>query len=397
MKLLIVTSSLDLTAPFSATPAWWQLLKALYEVGVETLVTTYQGPAKETMRSRALPNPVQREGDLFLSMRKLAGQVKRGGTTVKSVSTGTSGESLLDRAQRQAAHTLIRPKWQAFFDRTLRAQPDIDAVLFLTVPLNQLSGLPKWITDTYHKPVIYYDGDIPASLPEFAGFATGFKIYQDADLSEYAGFISNSLGGLGSLLKMGARRADVLYYGADPDIFSPVDVPQDVDVFFYGHTREYREQWIDAMIGRASEALPDSHFAVRGRGLGDVGRATQLPYLSVSKLREYACRSKINLCVTRQAHASVMASSTSRVFELGSFGACMLSSPYLGVETWFEPDKEIVLIAEPGEAVDRYRWLLSHDTERKAIGAAARARVLKEHTFRHRAAQLVEIVKSYQA
>lgn len=396
MKLLVVASSLDLTAPFSATPAWWQLLKALYEINVELLVTTYQGPAIETLWWRALPNPVQREGDMFLSVRNLAGRVRRSGSTARSITTRSSSESLMDRAQRQAAQTLIRPKWQAFFDKTLAAQPDIDAVLFLTIPLNQLSGLPRLISETYHKPVIYYDGDVPASLPDFAGFASGFKIYQDADLSEYAGFISNSLGGVDALLKMGARRVDVLYYAADPDVFSPVSVAQDVDVFFYGHTREYREKWIEAMIARASEALPDKRFAVRGRGLGDIGQAEQLPYLSLSKLREYACRSKINLCVTRQAHASVMASSTSRIFELGGLGACMVSSPYLGVDTWFEPGKEIILIAEPSEATDRYRWLLSHDAERRAIGAAARTRVVNEHTFRHRAAQLVKIVESYQ-
>ncbi len=391
MKLLIITSSLDLTQPFSATPAWWQLLKGLYEVGVDTLATTYQGPAIESLWWRALPNPVEREGDLF---KRLRDTFTRSGSR-RAVNTGASGESVSDQLQRRLAQTLIRPKWQAFLERTLRDQPDIDALIFLTIPLNHMTGLAKYVHDQFGKPTLYYDGDIPASLPEFAGFASGFKIYQDADLGEYAGFISNSLGGLDSLRKMGARRADVLYYGADPDVFSPLDVPQDVDVFFYGHTREYREEWIDGMIGRASEALPEASFAVRGRGLGDVGRAKMLPYLSFSKLREYTSRSKINLCVTRKAHASVMASSSSRPFELSSMAACIVSNPYLGLETWFEPGKEIVLVQDAAESVERYRWLLAHESERRAIGVAARARVLKEHTFRHRAAQLVTIVKSY--
>ncbi len=42
------------------------------------------------------------------------------------------------------------------------------------------------------------------------------------------------------------------------------------------------------------------------------------------------------------------------------------------------------------------RWLLAHDSERRAMGAAARQRVLAEHTFRHRAHELVKIVKTYQ-
>ena len=118
--------------------------------------------------------------------------------------------------------------------------------------------------------------------------------------------------------------------------------------------------------------------------------------MSFNKLREYACRSKINLCVTRKAHTSVFASSSSRAFELASLGACIVSNPHLGIETWFEPDKEIIVIQGRDEAVERYRWLLSHESERRAMGAAARQRVLKEHTFRHRARQLIEIVQSYQ-
>src|SRR5204863_7193305 len=104
---------------------------------------------------------------------------------------------------------------------------------------------------------------------------------------------------------------------------------------------------------------------------------------------------KTNLCVTGKAHALVFASSSARPFELASMGACIVSNPYLGVETWFEPGKEIVVVYDKDEAIERYRWLLDHDAERRAIGMAARERVLREHTFRNRARQLVEIVKNY--
>lgn len=392
MKLLVVASSLDLSQPFSATPAWWQLLKALYEIGVEVLATTYQGPAVESLWWRALPNPVKREGDLFQGLRKLV----RHSSAKRTVETSQSGESLTDRLQRRMAQTIIAPRWRRFMAHTLTAHPNVDAVLFLTIPLNQVVGLAAYIQKTFNKPVFYYDGDVPASLPNFAGFATGFKIYQNADLQEYTAFISNSQGGSGLLHDLGARDVHVLYYGADPDLFSPINIKQDIDIFFYGHTREYREEWIDGMITQASQQLATVTFAVRGRQLGDVGRARLLPYLSVSKLREYVCRSRINLCITRKAHASVFASASSRPFELASLGACIISNPYLGIETWFEPGKEIIVINDANEALERYRWLLDHDTERRAIGAAARQRVLNEHTFRHRAQQLVDIIRSYQ-
>ena len=134
---------------------------------------------------------------------------------------------------------------------------------------------------------------------------------------------------------------------------------------------------------------------MRGTRLGDLGRAKMLPYLSFSKLREYACRSKLNLVITRKAHASVFASSSSRPFELAALGACMVCNPYAGIETWFEPEKELIVVHSAEEAIERYNWLLQHDDIRRTIGRAARERLLKEHTFRHRARQLVEIIQTY--
>lgn len=395
MKLLVVVSSLDLTQPFSATPAWWQLLKALYEVGVEVVATTYQGPAIESLWWRALPNPVKLQGDIFKALRDAAKPVTQRPRPASQIDTRETGESFADKLQRDAAQRLIAPRWRAFMDRTLSAEPDIDAVMFLTTPLNHVVGLPAFIRQKFNKPVFYFDGDVPASLPAFAGFSTGFKIYQGADLGEYTAFFSNSLGGVDLLREMGARAAHCIYFGIDQDVYSPLDVPQDIDVFFFGHSREYREEWIDGMIAHASRALPDRRFAARGWGLGDLGRAQNLPYLSFNKLREYVCRSRINLCITRKAHTSVYASSSSRLFELASFGACIVANPYLGIEEWFEPGKDLIIVNSAEEAVERYRWLLGDDSARRALGESARARFLQSHTFRHRAAQLVDIIKGY--
>ena len=430
MKLFFLVSSLDLTQPFSATPAWWQLMKGLYEIGVEVIAAPYQGAPIESLWWRAESNPAQLQGDLFKTARDTARRVlgnksvkpppqpspefrggsKQGGflplrnLRLPRISgrggehseRGWGSESLSDRLVRRAAQTAIAPLWARHLDRILTREPDIDAVIVLTAPLNHLVGVAGEIQRKHNKPVIYYDGDVPASLPNMQGFASGFRIYQRADLGEYAAFISNSEGGAEAIKALGARQVHTLFYGADPDVFSPVDVAaQDIDVMFYGHGREYRGEWIDGMIAEPSRALPDASFAVRGTKLGDLGRTRMLPYLSFNKLREYACRSKINLCITRAAHAGVYASSSSRPFELSSMGCCIVGNPYNGVERWFEPGREIFIVGSAEEAIDRYRYLLDHETERLAAGRAARERVLKEHTFRHRARQLVDIVRQH--
>ncbi|HEV8483744.1 MAG TPA: glycosyltransferase [Blastocatellia bacterium] len=392
MKLLFVVSSLDLSQPFSATPAWWQLMKGLYEVGVEVVATPYQGPAIESLWWRAEPNPAKLQGDAF----KLARDSRKRLIGERPKVEEAAEEGLSDRIVRRAAQTFIGPVWSRHLDRLLTAQPDTDAVILLTVPLNQLVGVAAEIGRKHNKPFFYYDGDLPASLPSMRGFATGFRIYQGSDPSEYTAFIGNSRGAENALKDLGARAVHTLYYGADPDVFMPMKVErQDVDVLFYGHGREYRSRWIDDMITAPSNAIPEARFAVRGTKLVDLGRAEQLPYLSFSKLREYVCRSKINLCITRAAHAGTFASSSSRPFELASLGACIVANSYLGIEEWFEPEREIVVVGSQDEALDRYRYLLSHESERLAMGNAARERVLKEHTFRHRARDLVEIVRGY--
>ncbi|MBE2184404.1 MAG: glycosyltransferase [Anaerolineae bacterium] len=393
MKLFFLVSSLDLTQPFSATPAWWQLLKGLYEIGVEVIAAPYQGPAIETLWWRAEPNAAKLPGDVFKAVRDTLR--KMGGASSPKPNAETGGEAFTDKAMRNTAHATIEPLWRRQIDRLLAKEPDIDAVVFVTIPLNHVAGLAQHIQEKFQKPVFYYDGDVPASLPDMRGFATGFRIYQGADLAEYAAFISNSKGGEARLLEMGANAAHTLYYGADPDVFSPVNVPENLDVFFYGHGREYRDQWIENMIAAPARALPEAKFAVRGPKLGDLGAVEKLPYLSFSKLREYASRSKLNLVITRDAHAGTYASSSSRPFELAALGCCMVANPYSGIEEWFEPGKEIFIVNSAEEAVDRYRYLLQHDPERIATGAAARARLLKEHTFRHRSQQLVEIIRPY--
>lgn len=394
MKLLVVVSSLDLNQPFSATPAWWQLMKGLYELGVEVVATPYQGAAVESLWWRSVHNPARWQGSAFKTLRDLARSFAP--RRAMDSERAPAGDSLSDRAIRSTAQTFIAPVWRRHLEQMLARESDVDALLFMTVPLNHLTGVPGYLSDKFDLPVFYFDGDVPASLPDMQGFASGFRIYQGADLGEYTAFISNSSGGEDLLLQLGAKRVHTVWYGADPDVFSPVSArSQDLDIFFYGHGREYRSQWIDSMITTPARQMPEAQFAVRGLNLGDLGRTKQLPYLSFSKLREYVCRSKLNLCITRGAHASVYASSSSRPFELAAMGACIVANPYEGIAKWFEPEKEVIVVRSADEAVDRYRYLLANEGARMAIGKAARERVLKQHTFRHRAGELVQIIRQY--
>lgn len=391
MKLLMLCSSLDLRYPASCTPAWWQLLKALRDIGVDVIAAPYQGPPVESPWWKCYDNPCLREGHTFTRMKRLVQKAR-----------GPSGEEFerkvdetaSERFIRFATRTYIRPKWERHILHILERERDVDAVVSLCVPPNHLVGLPRNVKKKYPIPFFFYDGDVPGSLPRFQGFALAFRIYQGADMDEYDGYFSNSKGGIPELEEIGAKNVHPLYFAADPDMFHPEEVEQDLDVFFYGHGAEFRRDWIDAMIRQPGERMADARFAVRATGMDiPLGRTEQLPYASLSKLRQYSHRSKINLCITRAAHTSVHASSSSRPFELAAMGCCIVSNPYLGIEEWFEPGKELLIVPTADEATETYRDLLSHPDRRASLSRAARERLLLEHTFHHRAREMVRVIR----
>jgi spore maturation protein CgeB len=88
----------------------------------------------------------------------------------------------------------------------------------------------------------------------------------------------------------------------------------------------------------------------------------------------------------------VYASSTCRPFELAASGAAIVSNPHDGIERWFDVGSEVRVVSSADEALTAYRELLSDPDAAEAMGRRARERVLDEHTYAHRARQILELV-----
>jgi spore maturation protein CgeB len=389
-RILAVVSAVDLDHHYGCTPAWWQLWKGLYEAGVDLIVTPYRGRAIESPWWRAEENPCYREGETFAVARRAAARL-RGDTHLRREEESPE-DSLADRAVRETIWRWVTPRWKRHLERILEREK-VDAVVVFTVPPSHLRGIPTALRERFGVPVVFYDADVPMSLPEFGGMDTGFNIYHGADISEYDLVLSNSEGGIPRLLELGARRADHLFWGADPDLFKPLDVEKEHDVVFYGYGDKFRRDWLEAMLGVPSARMPEADFVVAGGDFnGDLGRARELGWMPVSSLVHLVSACRINLNVGRRPHATVPASSTSRIFELASAGATIVSNPYEGIERWFEPGHELVVVSSADEAVETYRELLADPAAAAELGRNARERVLSEHTYAQRARRLLELV-----
>jgi hypothetical protein len=389
-KILAVASAVDLDFRYGCTPAWWQLWKGLYEAGAELIVTPYRGRPVESPWWRTAPNPTFLEGESFARLRDTVARVK--GDRYLRRAEDNPEDGFGDRMTRELVWRWVTPRWRRHLEALVeRERPD--AVIVFTVPMSHLRGVPTALRERFDVPIVFYDGDAPMSLPEFGGMDTGFNWYHDADPSEYDLVLSNSEGAVTRLLDLGARRVETVFWGADPEFFSPQPVDKEYDVFFYGYGDKFRREWVRAMIGEPSRALPDADFALGGRDFqGDIGQARLIGDVPFNAFARAISEARINLCITRRSHATVYASSSCRPFELASSGAAVVSNPYEGIERWFEPGSELLVVHDAEEATAAYRDLLADPAQAEELGRRARERVLDEHTYRHRARQVIDLI-----
>jgi spore maturation protein CgeB len=115
-----------------------------------------------------------------------------------------------------------------------------------------------------------------------------------------------------------------------------------------------------------------------------------LGHVSTNEHNAFNCSPLAVLNVLRASMAENGWSPATRVFEAAGAGACVVTDAWEGIEHFLEPESE-VLVAERGDDVAALLEALTPERAR-AIGSAARKRLLEEHTYEHRAEQVEEVL-----
>lgn len=188
-----------------------------------------------------------------------------------------------------------------------------------------------------------------------------------------------------------ARECVPIYNAVDPDTHHPVPPEERFEgtLGFLGNRLPDREARVEEFFLRAAAEVPEARFLLGGSGWGDKpipGNVTYLGHVFTRDHNAFNCTPLAVLNISRESMARYGFSPATRVFEAAGAGACLITDWWEGVEQFLEPDREI-LVARNGNEVAELVRSLTPDRAR-AIGEAGLRRVLAEHTYAHRAAQL---------
>jgi spore maturation protein CgeB len=326
------------------------IISALAERGFE--VTFYEPDAYDRQQHRDIPDP----GWARVVVYPAAG--------------GDTDGVRRALAAARTADIIVKTSGVGVFDRLLDA-----AVLDERAP---------------HASAIYWDVDAPATLDRLAGDPADpfHALVPRYDLVLTYGGGDPVVRGYTAA---GAKACVPIYNALDPATHFPV-APQprfQGTLGFLGNRLPDREARVERFFFEAASRLPDSTFVLGGSGWADRRVPANVRYVGHVYTRDHNAFNGSAIAVlniSRDSMARFGFSPATRVFEAAGAGACLMTDRWEGIELFLEPGREVIVAAD-GDEVARALGGLTPERARR-IGEAARRRVLAEHTYAHRAAEL---------
>jgi spore maturation protein CgeB len=242
---------------------------------------------------------------------------------------------------------------------------------------------------------VYWDVDAPATLDAIAADP---QHHLRKAIPRYDAVLTYGGGDpvVDAYRAAGARDCVPIYNALDPDTHHPADPHADFesDLNLLANRLPDREARIERFFIDAAARLPEKAIVLGGSGWHDKPMPTNIRavgHVGTADHNAFFCSARATLNVNRDSMAAYGFSPPTRVFEAAGAGACLITDQWTGIDLFLEPDREI-LVAANGSAVAAHLDALSPERAR-AIGERGRARVLANHTYRHRARQFNNLLE----
>ena len=199
---------------------------------------------------------------------------------------------------------------------------------------------------------------------------------------------------------VGARRCVTVYNALDPSTHHPVepDPRFAADLSFLGNRLPDREARVEEFFLKPAADLAERTFLIGGNGWESKAMPSNVRHLGHVFTHEhnaFNCTPLAVLNVARDSMANIGFSPATRVFEAAGAAACLITDAWEGIEHFLQPGEE-VLVARDGQDVAEHVRSLTSESARQ-IGDAALRRVLAEHTYAHRGAEVDALLREEMA
>ncbi len=189
----------------------------------------------------------------------------------------------------------------------------------------------------------------------------------------------------------GARVCMPIYNALDASTHHPV--PPDprfaADLAFLGNRLPDREARVEEFFLKPAALLPERAFLIGGNGWETKAMPENVRHrghVYTAEHNAFNVTPRAVLNVARDSMAHVGFSPATRVFEAAGAGACLITDAWEGIEQFLQPDEEVLVARDGHDVADHLARLTPERAE--AIGRAALARVLSEHTYELRGAEV---------
>ena len=243
-----------------------------------------------------------------------------------------------------------------------------------------------------NRPLLFYDIDTPITLVELRkSQRTDYLRADQVPLFD----VYFSFAGGPALAELEhtwrSQRAEALYCGVDTLVYRPVpaDPRFECTLSYMGTYTPDRQAAVEEFLLAPARARSTERFMLAGPQYPRLELPPNLhcePHVYPCDHAAFFGSSRATLNLTRQAMRAYGWAPSTRLFEAAASGACIISDTWPGLDELFEPDVE-VLLADNRQDVLRHLDQLS-PVRQTRIGAAARDRVLREHTYGCRAEQV---------
>ncbi len=280
-----------------------------------------------------------------------------------------------------------RLEYYADLDDLTRWQPEIAAADAVIVGSYVPDGVAVGgYVQRHARTSAFYDIDTPVTL---AKLARGDFEYLSPDIIPGYDVYLSFTGGptLERLVQaFGSPAARALYCSVDDAAYRPLDVPKRWDLSYLGTYSDDRQPTLTRLLIDVARAQPHRRFAVAGPQYpADIdwpANVERIDHLPPAEHAAFYSASHFTLNVTRADMIAAGWSPSVRLFEAAACGTPIISDHWDGIDGIFADGTEIILADGTQDVI------AALDRDATALGRAARARVLADHTATTRAAQL---------